>query len=134
MSDPAPVTAIWLIDDDERFRERLSKALSARNYEVRAFMSGAEALKELMHGAPTHAIVDLRMPGEWGLHVVQSLLTSSPEMSVIVLTAYGSIATAIEAVRLGALSYLQKPASVDEVLFCALPMQTPHKHWPHSSI
>lgn len=125
MSDPAPVTTIWLIDDDERFRERLSKALSVRSYEVRAFTSGSEALKQLEHGAPTHAIVDLRMPGEWGLHVVQSLLAQRSEMSVIVLTAYGSIATAIEAVRLGALSYLQKPASVDEVLFALFPCKRP---------
>jgi len=111
---------LWLIDDDERFRERLTKALSDRGYAVSPFESGAQALEALSRlsvedAPPTHALVDLRMPGEWGLHIVQALRERDPELVIVVLTAYGSIATALEAMRLGSQSYVQKPASVTEI-------------------
>ncbi len=107
--------SILIVDDDDRFRERLVRALERRSYDVRALASGAAAIASASQDSPELALVDLRMPGEWGLHVVRELLRLDPSTRVVVLTAYGSIATAIEAVRLGAASYLQKPASVDEI-------------------
>lgn len=107
--------SLLVVDDDERFRERLVRALEKRGYEVRACASGAEAITAAEAESPELALVDLRMPGEWGLHVVRALLEIDPATRVVVLTAYGSIATALEAVRIGAVSYLQKPASVDEI-------------------
>ena len=107
--------SILLVDDDERFRERLARALRRRNYEVREFADGASALSSAAKESPELALVDLRMPGEWGLHVVKELLQLDSGTRIVVLTAYGSIATAIEAVRLGAVSYLQKPASIEEI-------------------
>lgn len=107
--------SLLVVDDDDRFRERLARAFEKRGYDVRAFASGAEAVASANDESPELALVDLRMPGEWGLHVVRELLALDPETKVVVLTAYGSIATAIEAVRLGAASYLQKPGSVEEI-------------------
>lgn len=104
-----------VVDDDDRFRERLSLALLKRGYDVRAVASGAQALDCATEFRPAFALVDLRLPGEWGLHVVRDLLCLNPATRIVVLTAYGSIATAIEAVRIGAVSYLQKPASLDEI-------------------
>ena len=66
--------------------------------------------------SPELALVDLRMPGASGLSLVRTLLEIDPHTRVVVLTGYGSIATALEAVRLGAVHYLQKPADVDEIL------------------
>ncbi|MDH5491913.1 MAG: response regulator, partial [Myxococcales bacterium] len=66
--------------------------------------------------SPEHALVDLRMPGRSGLELVQELHALDPTTKIVVLTGYGSIATAIEAVRLGATHYLTKPADVDEIL------------------
>lgn len=106
---------LLLVDDDDAFRERLAKALVKRGYAVRTAKSGVEAVQLAEQDSPELAIVDLRMPGEWGLHVVRELLRVDSETRIVMLTAYGSIATALEAVRLGAKGYLQKPATVDEI-------------------
>lgn len=107
--------SLLLVDDDDRFRDRLARAFEKRGYEVRAVASGAAATASAVKDSPQLALVDLRMPGEWGLHVVRALRAIDRDTRIVVLTAYGSIATAIEAVRLGATSYLQKPASVEEI-------------------
>ncbi len=104
-----------MVDDDERFRERLDRALSKRGYEVHAAENGHKALELARQESPELALVDLRLPGEWGLNLVRELRAIDAQTRIVVLTAYGSIATAIEAVRLGAVHYLQKPASVDEI-------------------
>lgn len=106
---------LLLVDDDDAFRERLAKAFDSRGYCVTAVSNGLSALQAARKNAPELAIVDLRMPGEWGLHVVQQLLALSPSSRIVVLTAYGSIATALEAIRLGAVHFLQKPATVEEI-------------------
>lgn len=108
--------SVLLIDDDDAFRERLALALSKRGFDVRTASSGAEGVQEAERESPELALVDLRMPGEWGLHTVRELRRVDAETKIVVLTAYGSIATALEAVRLGAVNYLQKPATVDEIL------------------
>lgn len=107
--------SILVVDDDDNFRERLSQALERRDYDVRSARNSQEALTHAQHESPEWAVVDLRLAGEWGLHVVKALLEIDPATRIVVLTAYGSIATALEAVRLGAVGYLQKPATVGEI-------------------
>ncbi len=106
---------LLVVDDDEAFRGRLCRAFAARGYLVGAVGSAREALQLAQRQPPELAVVDLRMPGEWGLHLVRSLAEVGSETTVVVLTAFGSIATALEAVRLGAANFLQKPASVEEI-------------------
>lgn len=108
---------LLVVDDDERFRERVVRAFLDRNYEVTAASSAKEALELARQESPERALVDLRMPGEWGLHLVRDLLAIDPNTGIVVLTAYGSIATALEAVRIGAVNFLQKPATPEEIEF-----------------
>ena len=107
--------SLMIIDDDHRFRDRLKQSFDRRGYDVSAFADGVSALEEASQNSPELALVDLRLQGEWGLNIVKGLLEIDPETHIVVLTAYGSIATAIEAVRLGAKNYLQKPVSIDEI-------------------
>jgi two-component system, response regulator RegA len=105
-----------LVDDDERFRERLGRALAERGYQVREADGHDAAMRHAAAETLDRAVVDLRMPGPNGLEVVKGLLEKQPALEVVVLTGYGSIATAVEAVRLGALDYLTKPCHADRVL------------------
>jgi two-component system response regulator RegA len=108
--------SILLVDDDETFRTRLARAFTQRGYEVRVAADPAEAVALTTAESPELALVDLRMPGGSGLDLVRDLVRIDPSTNVVVLTGYGSIATALEAVRLGATHYLSKPADVDEIL------------------
>ena len=114
-ADSVEKISLMIVDDDYRFRERLGRSLSRRGYEVHTFADGASAIEHARLNSAELALVDLRLQGEWGLNIVAELLTVDPETRVVVLTAYGSIATAIEAVRLGAKNYLQKPVGVEEI-------------------
>lgn len=115
MSDDVARTLL-LVEDDEILRGRLARAFRARGYDVREAGSGAHALRLAAHDTPEYAVVDLRMPGLPGLDVVARLRKLDPTTVVVVLTGYGSIATALEALRLGAAHYLTKPADVDEII------------------
>lgn len=115
MSTDGSAPSILVVDDDEPFRDRLTLALTKRRYDVRAASDGAGAIASAERDSPELALVDLRLAGEWGLHVVRALHRIDPSTQIVVLTAYGSIATAMEAVRLGAKNFLQKPATVDEI-------------------
>jgi two-component system response regulator RegA len=108
--------SILLVDDDENFRERMARALRDRGHEVHTAASPGEALRLAGEDSPECAVVDLRMPGGSGLDVVSALKSLDPATAIVVLTGYGSIATALEAVRRGALHYLQKPVDADELL------------------
>jgi two-component system response regulator RegA len=108
--------AVLIIDDDEVFRTRLRRAFELRGWEAHVAASGKEALLRAHEIGPDLAIVDLRMPGESGLDVVKDLRDWDSTVSIIVLTGYGSIATALEAVRRGADHYLSKPVDVDQIL------------------
>lgn len=114
MSDSAP--SILLVDDDDVLRTRLARAFEQRGLDVRAAGSAAEALASARAESPELAVVDLRMPDASGLDVVRELARIDPQTKIVVLTGYGSIATALEAIRLGAVHYLQKPADADEIL------------------
>jgi two-component system response regulator RegA len=106
---------ILIVDDDEPFRLALRNAFTRRGYEVSLAGSPAEADAATRTGAPQYAVVDLRMPGGSGLDVVRSLRSLPQPPQVVVLTGYGTIGTAVEAIRLGAINYLNKPADADEI-------------------
>jgi two-component system response regulator RegA len=108
--------AILVVDDDQIFRTRLVRALQTRGYEVLGAASAAEGIELARRFKPLRAVVDLRMPGMNGLDLVAELARIDPDMQILVLTGYGSIATAVEAVRRGALDYLTKPADTDQIL------------------
>jgi two-component system response regulator RegA len=107
---------VLVVDDDATFRSRLARAFESRGFDVRSASDGAIALDLARTESPEFAVVDLRMPGGSGLDVVRELKAIDPTTNVVVLTGYGSIATALEAVRLGATHYLTKPADVDDIL------------------
>ena len=108
--------SILIVDDDEILRSRLGRALRERGYDCRVAANYDEAMALAQHDSPELAVVDLRMPGRSGLELVRDLLALDPSTRVVVLTGYGSIATAVEAMRLGATHYLPKPADVDDIL------------------
>ena len=105
-----------LVDDDEVFVKRLARAFRDRGYEVRTANDYDGAMALARAESPELAVVDLRMPGRSGLELVRDLKAIDPATSILVLTGYGSIATAVEAIRLGAKDYLPKPADVDDIV------------------
>jgi two-component system response regulator RegA len=105
-----------LVDDDEVFRERLARALRERGQEVVTAADGEGAVLAASRAKLASAVVDLRMPGMSGTELVPHLLRLQPQLRVVVLTGYGSIASAVEAMRLGAHNYLSKPADADDVM------------------
>jgi two-component system response regulator RegA len=107
---------VLVIDDDSTFRERLVRAFRDRGFDARGATDCATAIAWAEQDSPEYAVVDLRMPDASGLDVVKRLVTIDPATKVVVLTGYGSIATALEAVRLGATHYLTKPADLDDIL------------------
>lgn len=108
--------SVLLVEDDERFRDRLARALIARGCDVRQVSSAQEAIAAASHESPELAVVDLKLGSENGLDVVRDLHAVDPTTRILVLTGYGSIATALESVRLGAVNYLTKPVDADQVL------------------
>lgn len=112
-SDSAPT--LLVVEDDEALRLRLVRAFADRGFLAQGAASAGEALK-LGEEAPEYAVVDLRIGEESGLDVIRALLARDPATRIVMLTGYGSIATAVEAMRLGAVHYLTKPADADEIL------------------
>jgi two-component system, response regulator RegA len=106
---------ILIVDDDEPFRSVLRNAFVRRSYDVSLAGSPAEVDVALREGVPDYAVVDLRMPGGSGLDVVKALRDLPRPPQVVVLTGYGTIGTAVEAMRLGAVNYLNKPADAEEI-------------------
>lgn len=107
---------LLLVEDDETLRRRFARAFRDRGLVVTEAGSAEEAIAAARSDSPELAVVDLRLPGASGLDFVRELLALDPSTAVVVLTGYGSIATALEAVRLGARHYLTKPADADQVL------------------
>ncbi len=116
MTEPPPSHSYLLVDDDAVFRERLARALRKRGCEVATAANADEAIEAARVNSPERAVVDLRMPGRSGLELVRELLAIDPATQIVVLTGYGSIGTAIDAIRLGATYYLSKPADVIDLL------------------
>jgi two-component system response regulator RegA len=108
--------SILIVDDDEVFRRRLARAFEDRGYDTRVAGDFDSAVASATEDSPELAVTDLKMPGRSGLELVQALQEIDPATKVVVLTGYGSIATAIDAVRLGAAYYLPKPADADDIV------------------
>lgn len=106
---------LLLVDDDKPFLTRLARAMEARGFEVMAAESVADGIASLRRAPPAFAVVDLRLGDGSGLDVIEALHQARPDARAIVLTGYGNIATAVTAVKLGAIDYLAKPADADAV-------------------
>ena len=118
--------SLLIVEDDRPFLQRLARALEARGFHVAQAMSVAEGLGEVRGRDFDYAVVDMRLGDGNGLDVVEAIKKKSPRTRAVVLTGYGNIATAVTAVKLGAVDYLAKPADADDV-FNAL-MQTEGEH------
>ncbi len=108
--------AVLVVDDDDIFRNRLCRAFTARGWLASGAHDGGTALDLAARNAPDLAIVDLRLPGMGGLEIVRALRDLDETTCIIMLTGYGSIATALSATRLGANHFLTKPADADQIL------------------
>lgn len=108
--------SLLLVDDDEVFAGVLARALGKRGYAVSIAHNVEEGLRLAEQNAPEYAVVDLRMPGPSGLTLVKALKELDEETRIVMLTGYSSIATAVEAIKLGAVHYLAKPTDADAVI------------------
>lgn len=116
MEPARAATSILIVDDNGPFRDRLARAFRERGLEPFTAANHGEALAHARLSPPDLAVVDLRMPGPSGLTLVRDLKELHPHTRVLVLTGFGSIATAVDAVHLGAVNVLSKPADADEIL------------------
>jgi two-component system response regulator RegA len=108
--------SILVVDDDDLLRQQLARAFERRGLEVRTAANIADAKALITEESPELAVVDLKMPDGSGMKLLELLHQVDPTTKSVMLTGYGSIATAIDAVRLGATYFLQKPADADEIL------------------
>ena len=132
-----------VVDDDRPFLTRLSRAMETRGFEVRSGVSVAEGLSLIRQQPPAFAVVDMRLEDGNGLDVIAELSKLRPDARAIILTGYGNLATAVTAVKLGAVDYLAKPADADDVTDALLappdekapppenPMSADRVRWEH---
>jgi len=135
--------SVLVVDDDKVFCDRLARALSSRGFVARTAGSVAEAIAAIETAAPAFAVIDLRLGDGSGLDVIRALKSARPLARAIILTGYGAIATAVAAVRAGAVDYLPKPADADDVVRALLarrdapaappenPMSADRVRWEH---
>jgi two-component system response regulator RegA len=135
--------SLLILDDDTPFRTRLGRAMTHRGFEVVEAASVAEALEIAGKNPPAFAVVDLRLGDGDGLQVVKALHSHRADCRVVMLTGYGNIATAVAAVKSGAVDYLSKPADADDVAKALLaapdakpappenPMSADRVRWEH---
>jgi len=116
MTERLETRRVLVVDDDRVFRERLVRALRDRGLDALGAASLDDGVGQATATPLDYAVVDLRLGAGSGLHVVRRLHELDPCTRIVMLTGYGSIATALDAVRSGATSYLTKPADVDEIL------------------
>ena len=136
-------SSLLLVDDDRAFLQRLQRAMEQRGFDVRAGHSVSEGLDLIRQKPPAFAVVDMRLEDGNGLDVIAELNRLRPGARSIVLTGYGNIATAVSAVKLGAVDYLSKPADADDVVRALLakgdaapappenPMSADRVRWEH---
>ncbi len=106
---------ILIADDDDIYRERVARSFRSAGYETATAEDTQTALRIAGDFSPQYAVLDLRMPGD-GMVCLKELIADYPAISAVILTGYGSIATAIEAVRAGAIDYLTKPADAEQII------------------
>lgn len=119
MNTIATKSRLLIVDDDATFREVLARAMQRRDFDVATAESPSTALTAARTQIPDYAVVDLRMPASSGLTLIPELKRLNPAIRILMLTGFASIATAVEAIKLGAANYLAKPANADEI-FAAL--------------
>jgi two-component system response regulator RegA len=107
--------SLLLVDDDRPFVSRLAKAMEARGYAVRTAESVADGLAAVETEPPAFAVIDMRLRDGNGLSVIARLKERRPDARSVILTGYGNIASAVNAVKMGAVDYLAKPADADEI-------------------
>lgn len=134
---------LLLVDDDEPFVKRLAKAMEKRGFIPETAESVAAGRSIALSRPPAYAVVDLRLDDGNGLEVVEALRETRPDCRIVVLTGYGAIATAVAAVKVGAIDYLSKPADADDVTNALLakgealpqppenPMSADRVRWEH---
>jgi two-component system response regulator RegA len=113
--EPAVERSLLIVDDDRVFLQRVARAMETRGYRVSTAESVHEGLVEVESHPPAFAVVDMRLGDGNGLDVISALKQRRPDARGIVLTGYGNIATAVTAVKMGAIDYLAKPADADEI-------------------
>jgi len=143
---PAPIPgerSLLIVEDDKSFLTRLARAMEARGFSVATAESVADGLLQVEKSPPFYAVVDMRLGDGNGLDVISALKKRRPEAHGVVLTGYGNIATAVNAVKLGAIDYLAKPADADDVVNALLaiegrgaeppenPMSADRVRWEH---
>ena len=137
-----PDKSLLVLDDDAPLRNRLGRALESRGFEPTLVAIVAEALSAVKAHAPAFAVVDMRLEDGNGLGVVEAIHAARPDARVIMLTGYGNIASAVAAVKAGAVDYLPKPADADDVVRALLaredgpappdnPMSADRVRWEH---
>lgn len=114
--NPADESRLLLVDDDHTFCQVLSRALVRRGYRVLLAHDLPTGLALAEREEPTYAVIDLRIGRDSGLILVEKLARRDPKLRMVVLTGYASIATAVEAIKLGATHYLTKPTDIDEIV------------------
>jgi two-component system, response regulator RegA len=108
--------ALLIVDDDLTFCGVLAKAMTKRGFSVTCAHSVEQAMESAESCMPEYAVIDLRLPGTSGLTLVEKLKSLDPGTRIVMLTGYASIATAVEAIKLGATHYLAKPVDIDDIL------------------
>jgi two-component system response regulator RegA len=116
LTDPGVRNRLLLIDDDQVFSVMLAKALVKRGFQVRTAFDIRAARRELDTFTPDYVVLDLKIGPESGLTLIEELLEANSEVNILMLTGYASVATAVEAIKLGAVHYLTKPVSADDVV------------------
>jgi two-component system, response regulator RegA len=112
---PSPRRALLIVEDDPAFARALGRSFERRDYEVFACARAEDVDEVLAEVSPGYAVVDLKLAGASGLECVKRLHGHDPQMKIVVLTGFASIATAVEAIKLGARHYLVKPSNTDDI-------------------
>ena len=110
------IKTLLLVEDDDVLRSRLGTAMQKRGFDVTPASSVAEDLRAVRANAPEYAVIDLRLQDGSGLDVVEAREQKRPDARAIMLTGYGNIPTAVAAARLGAIDYISKPSTADEIV------------------
>ena len=134
---------LLIVEDDKSFLQRLARAMESRGFTVTTAESIAEGLARLETASPAFAVVDMRLADGNGLEVISALKRRRPDARAIILTGYGNIATAVNAVKMGAVDYLAKPVDANDVVAALLahdgataeppehPMSADRVRWEH---